>query len=156
VNGFDWFLRQTGRTPLLTAAEEVKLGRRAQAGDVDARRHLFEANVRLVISIAKTYRGKGLEFEDLIQDGTTGLHRATELFDPELGFKFSTYASRWIHQSIQRALASTGRTITVPGHVSERRRILRQVANRLEVGLGRAATPEELSEETGVSVQHVI
>lgn len=113
------YLKEIGRVPLLTAEQEAALARAAQAGDEDARRKLSEANLRLVVSVAKRYAGRGLPFLDLIQEGNLGLMKAAEKFEPERGFKFSTYATWWIRQSITRAIADQGRTIRIPVHLVE-------------------------------------
>jgi RNA polymerase primary sigma factor len=149
------FLRDAGRRPLLTAAQEVELAKRIERGDPDAKRTMIESNLRLVVSIAKRYRHQGLPFLDLIQEGTLGLIRAVEKFDWRRGFKFSTYATWWIRQSVQRAVANHARTIRVPVHVVERQQKLSRAARRLEVELGREATKLELAEATGLPIQHV-
>ncbi len=149
------FLADVGRHKLLTAAEEVYLAKRIEKGDVTAKRRMIESNLRLVVSIAKGYRGLGVPFLDLIQEGTLGLNRAVEKFDWRRGFKFSTYATWWIRQSVQRAVANHARTIRVPVHVVERQQKLSRAARRLEVELGRDATKEELAEATGLPIQHV-
>ena len=130
------FLADVGRHKLLTAAEEVMLAKRIERGDVTAKRHMIESNLRLVVSIAKGYRGLGVPFLDLIQEGTLGLNRAVEKFDWRRGYKFSTYATWWIRQSVQRAVANHARTIRVPVHVVERQQKLSRAARRLEVELG--------------------
>ena len=113
------YLKEIGRVPLLSAQQEMELAKAAQAGDADARRALSEANLRLVVSVAKRYAGRGLPFLDLIQEGNLGLMKAAEKFEPERGFKFSTYATWWIRQSITRAIADQGRTIRIPVHLVE-------------------------------------
>ncbi len=149
------FLSELGRHPLLTAAEEVALAKRVERGDAAAKERMINCNLRLVVSIAKRYRGHSVPFLDLIQEGTIGLNRAVEKFDYRKGFKFSTYATWWIRQAVQRAIAGQSRTIRVPTHVHERRQKLSRAARRLEVQLGRAATHEELAEATGLPLQHV-
>ena len=114
------YLREIGKVPLLTAADEMRLAKRVEKGDAAARDHMIAANLRLVVSIAKNYRNRGLPFLDLIQEGTLGLVRAVEKFDWRRGFKFSTYATWWIRQAIQRGLANDGRTIRIPVHVVEK------------------------------------
>jgi RNA polymerase primary sigma factor len=149
------FLADVGRHKLLTAAEEVTLAKALERGDPTAKRRMIESNLRLVVSIAKGYRGLGVPFLDLIQEGTLGLNRAVEKFDWRRGFKFSTYATWWIRQSVQRAVANHARTIRVPVHVVERQQKLSRAARRLEVELGREATKDELAEATGLPIQHV-
>jgi RNA polymerase primary sigma factor len=149
------FLADVGRHKLLTAADEVTLAKQIERGDPVAKRRMIESNLRLVVSIAKGYRGLGVPFLDLIQEGTLGLNRAVEKFDWRRGFKFSTYATWWIRQSVQRAVANQARTIRVPVHVVERQQKLSRAARRLEVELGREATKAELAEATGLPLQHV-
>jgi RNA polymerase primary sigma factor len=149
------FLADVGRHKLLTASEEVTLAKAIERGDMLAKRRMIESNLRLVVSIAKGYRGLGVPFLDLIQEGTLGLNRAVEKFDWRRGFKFSTYATWWIRQSVQRAVANHARTIRVPVHVVERQQKLSRAARRLEVELGREATKDELAEATGLPMQHV-
>ncbi len=149
------FLADVGRHKLLTAAEEVYLAKAIERGDPTAKRRMIESNLRLVVSIAKGYRGLGVPFLDLIQEGTLGLNRAVEKFDWRRGYKFSTYATWWIRQSVQRAVANHARTIRVPVHVVERQQKLGRAARRLEVELGREATKAELAEATGLPIQHV-
>ena len=149
------FLADVGRHKLLTASEEVMLAKQIEKGDLLAKRRMIESKLRLVVSIAKGYRGLGVPFLDLIQEGTLGLNRAVEKFDWRRGFKFSTYATWWIRQSVQRAVANNARTIRVPVHVVERQQKLGRAARRLEVELGRDATKAELAEATGLPIQHV-
>ena len=149
------FLADVGRHKLLTAAEEVTLAKRIERGDPIAKRRMIESNLRLVVSIAKGYRGLGVPFLDLIQEGTLGLNRAVEKFDWRRGYKFSTYATWWIRQSVQRAVANHARTIRVPVHVVERQQKLGRAARRLEVELGREATKDELADATGLPMQHI-
>jgi len=149
------FLADVGKHKLLTAAEEVALAKRIERGDAIAKRKMIESNLRLVVSIAKGYRGLGVPFLDLIQEGTLGLNRAVEKFDWRRGYKFSTYATWWIRQSVQRAVANHARTIRVPVHVVERQQKLGRAARRLEVEMGREPTKEELAEATGLPMQHI-
>src|SRR3954452_6872817 len=155
AHGLQLFLADVGRHKLLTAADEVILAKQIERGDGRAKRRMIESNLRLVVSIAKGYRGLGVPFLDLIQEGTLGLNRAVEKFDWRRGYKFSTYATWWIRQSVQRAVANHARTIRVPVHVVERQQKLSRAARRLEVELGREATKEELAEATGLPLQHV-
>src|SRR5215210_4375830 len=135
---------------LLDATEERELSRRAQEGDQEARKRLIESNLRLVISIAKKYRGRGVSFEDLIQEGNAGLIRAVERFDPTLGNRFSTYATWWIRQAVTRAVADQARTVRLPTHVVDSLFRLRRAENELSIELGRDATEEELSTRLGI------
>jgi RNA polymerase primary sigma factor len=155
LDALQLFLVEIGRRRLLTAAEEVALAQRIERGDSAAKQHMIESNLRLVVSIAKGYRGLGVPFLDLIQEGTIGLNRAVEKFEWRRGFKFSTYATWWIRQSVQRAVANNAQVIRVPIHVVERRHKLTRAAGRLETQLGRQPSFEELAEATGLPVQHV-
>ena len=139
------YLKEIGQVPLLTAEQETELARAAQAGDEDARRHLSEANLRLVVSVAKRYAGRGLPFLDLIQEGNLGLMKAAEKFEPERGFKFSTYATWWIRQSITRAIADQGRTIRIPVHLVESINRVKKMSGELLRKNGREPTPEMIA-----------
>ena len=139
------YLKEIGQVPLLTAEQETELARAAQAGDEDARRHLSEANLRLVVSVAKRYAGRGLPFLDLIQEGNLGLMKAAEKFEPERGFKFSTYATWWIRQSITRAIADQGRPIRIPVHLVESIHRVKTTAGALLRKNGREPTVEEIA-----------
>ena len=149
------YLRQIGRGRLLTHEEEIDLGRRVREGDETARSKLIEKNLRLVIPVAKKYRGMGLPFGDLIQEGNTGLMRAADKFDPEKGFRFSTYATWWIRQAVQRAVADKGRTIRVPVHMGEKIRKMAQTYNELSTELTREPTDEEVGERLAWDVDRV-
>ena len=149
------FLHEIGRYPLLDAAEEVALAKRIERGDPAAKERMINSNLRLVVSIAKRYRGNGVPFLDLIQDGTIGLTRAVEKFDWRKGFKFSTYATWWIRQAVQRSISAQSRTIRVPTHVHERRQTIGRASRKLEVEFGRPPTHEELAGATGLSLKHV-
>lgn len=138
---------------LLDAQEEKDLSRRARQGDELARKRLIECNLRLVISIAKKYRGRGVLFEDLIQEGNAGLIRAVEKFDPEMGNRFSTYATWWIRQAVTRAVADSARTVRLPAHVVDALYRLRRAENSLSLELGRDATEEELADRLDVKPQ---
>lgn len=139
------YLKEIGQVPLLSAEEEQTLARAARAGDADARRRLSEANLRLVVSVAKRYAGRGLPFLDLIQEGNLGLIKAAEKFEPDRGFKFSTYATWWIRQSITRAIADQGRTIRIPVHLVEHINRVRKTAGELLRKNGREPTAEEIA-----------
>ena len=148
-------MHRAGRYPLLTAAEEVALAKRIERGDAAAKERMINSNLRLVISIAKRYQSQNLPLVDLVQEGVIGLNRAVEKFDWRRGFKFSTYATWWIRQACQRALAGQSATIRVPTHVAERRVKIAGARRRLEPKLGREATRDELAMATGLSLQHV-
>jgi len=155
ADSLQMFMNEIGRYPLLTAAEEVALAKRVERGDRAAKERMINCNLRLVVHVAKRYRGHGVPFGDLIQDGVIGLNRAVEKFDYRKGFKFSTYATWWIRQAVQRSVAGQARTIRVPTHVHERRQTLNRHARKLETELGRTATPEELAKASGLKLQHV-
>ncbi len=149
------YLSEIGRVPLIDARKEVELARRIRKGDAGAKQQLAEANLRLVVSIAKKYIGRGLSFLDLIQEGNIGLFRAVEKFDPERGFKFSTYATWWIRQAITRAIADQARTIRIPVHMVETINKLTHTQRRLVQELGREPTLEELAVEMEMDVKKV-
>jgi RNA polymerase primary sigma factor len=149
------YLDRIGKRKLLTRREEIALSRRVRRGEERARRELIERNLKLVVSVAKKYRGMGLPFEDLIQEGNVGLMRAADRFDPEKGYRFSTYATWWIRQAVGRALSDKGRTIRVPVHMGERARKVGRAAGELALGLGRAPTAEEVAERLGWATEKV-
>ena len=149
------YLKEIGRVPLLTAEEEVDLARRMEAGDETARHRLEEANLRLVVSIAKRYVGRGMMFLDLIQEGNLGLLKAVEKFDYSKGYKFSTYATWWIRPAITRAIADQARTIRIPVHMVETINKYIRVSRQLLQELGRDPTPEEIAHRMGLSVARV-
>jgi RNA polymerase primary sigma factor len=149
------YLRSIGRVPLLNAAEEVSLAKRIERGDMSAKQHMVEANLRLVVSIAKGYVGRGLTFLDLIQEGSLGLIRAVEKFDHRRGYKFSTYATWWIRQAVSRALADKARTIRIPVHMVERLNKLISAERMLIQQLGREPTAEEIAKELECEVREV-
>ncbi len=149
------YLRSIGRVPLLNAAEEVSLAKRIERGDMSAKQHMVEANLRLVVSIAKGYVGRGLTFLDLIQEGSLGLIRAVEKFDHRRGYKFSTYATWWIRQAVSRALADKARTIRIPVHMVERLNKLISAERQLIQQLGREPTNEEIAKELECEVREV-
>ena len=149
------YLKEIGHVPLLTAEEEVALAQRMEAGDEEARHRLEEANLRLVVSIAKRYVGRGMLFLDLIQEGNLGLLKAVEKFDYSKGYKFSTYATWWIRQAITRAIADQARTIRIPVHMVETINKLVRISRQLLQELGRGPRPEEIAKEMGISVARV-
>ena len=149
------YLKEIGHVPLLTAEEEVELAQRMEAGDEEARHRLEEANLRLVVSIAKRYVGRGMLFLDLIQEGNLGLLKAVEKFDYSKGYKFSTYATWWIRQAITRAIADQARTIRIPVHMVETINKLVRISRQLLQELGRDPRPEEIAKEMGISVARV-
>jgi RNA polymerase primary sigma factor len=149
------YLKEIGKVPLLTADEEIELAKRMEKGDNEAKRRLAEANLRLVVSIAKRYVGRGMLFLDLIQEGNLGLIKAVEKFDYRKGYKFSTYATWWIRQAITRAIADQARTIRIPVHMVETINKLIRVSRQLLQELGRDPTPEEIAKEMNLSVDKV-
>jgi RNA polymerase primary sigma factor len=149
------YLRSIGKVELLTADREVALAKRIERGDLHAKQEMVEANLRLVVSIAKGYLGRGLSFLDLIQEGSLGLIRAVEKFDYRRGYKFSTYATWWIRQAVTRAIADKGRTIRIPVHMVEKLNKVVHVERQLVQRLGREPSPEEIAAEAGTSVREV-
>jgi RNA polymerase primary sigma factor len=149
------FLNEAGRYPLLTAAEEVELAKRVERGDQAAKDRMINSNLRLVVSIAKKYQGHGLSLLDLIQEGVIGLIRAVEKFDWRRGYKFSTYATWWIRQAVQRGVANKSRTIRIPVHIAEREQRMGRAERELTAKLGRPPTDEEISKTAKISLKHL-
>ena len=149
------FLNEAGRYPLLTAAEEVELAKRIERGDQAAKDKMINSNLRLVVSIAKKYQGHGLSLLDLIQEGVIGLIRAAEKFDWRRGYKFSTYATWWIRQAVQRGVANKSRTIRIPVHIAEREQRLARAERDLLAKLGRPPTDQELAKAARISLKHL-
>ncbi len=149
------YLKEIGQVPLLTSEQEIELAKRVEQGDEDAKRQLEEANLRLVVSIAKHFTGHGMYLMDLIQEGSLGLIRAVEKYDYKKGFRFSTYATWWIRQSITRAIADQGRTIRIPVHMVENINKVNRASRELVQKLGRDPTPEELAKEAHMSVDRI-
>ena len=149
------YLKEIGKVPLLSAEEEIELAKRMELGDQDAKKRLAEANLRLVVSIAKRYVGRGMLFLDLIQEGNLGLIKAVEKFDYRKGYKFSTYATWWIRQAITRAIADQARTIRIPVHMVETINKLIRVSRQLLQELGREPSPEEIADEINMPVERV-
>lgn len=150
------YLKEIGKVPLLTAEEEIELAKRMELGDEEAKKRLAEANLRLVVSIAKRYVGRGMLFLDLIQEGNLGLIKAVEKFDYRKGYKFSTYATWWIRQAITRAMADQARTIRIPVHMVEVINKLARVQRQMLQDLGREPTPEELAKELDMTAEKVV
>src|ERR1700719_908365 len=146
------FLNEAGRYPLLTAAEEVELAKRIERGDMAAKERMITSNLRLVVSIAKRYQTQGITLGDLVQEGVIGLIRATEKFDWRKGFKFSTYATWWIRQAVQRGVANKARTIRIPVHVVEREQKVSRAERELTATLGQAPSDEEIAKHSKLSV----
>jgi RNA polymerase primary sigma factor len=155
LDSLQLYLREIGRVPLLTADQEVYLAKRVERGDLAAKRQMIEANLRLVVSIAKPQSGRGLSFLDLIQEGSVGLIRAVEKFDYRRGFKFSTYATWWIRQAVTRAIADQARTIRIPVHMFERLNKVVRIERQLVQGLGREPRPDEIAAELELTTAEV-
>ena len=155
IDPLQLFLNQLRHYPLLTAAEEVELAKRIEKGDMDAKERMVTSNLRLVVSIAKKYQGQGLPLTDLIQEGIFGLIRATEKFDWRRGFKFSTYATLWIRQAIQRGLENTSRTVRLPVHIAQRERKISRIHRELNAKLEREPTDEEIAEIADLTPEEV-
>jgi RNA polymerase primary sigma factor len=149
------YLREIGKVPLLTADQEVSLAKRIERGDMSAKTHMIEANLRLVVSIAKGYLGRGLSFLDLIQEGSLGLIRAVEKFDYRKGYKFSTYATWWIRQAVTRAIADKARTIRIPVHMVEKLNKVVHIERQLVQRLGREPRPDEIADELDMAPEEV-
>jgi RNA polymerase primary sigma factor len=149
------FLRDVRRHPLLSAAEEVELAKRIEQGDLEAKERMINSNLRLVVSLAKRYQGQELSLLDLIQEGILGLIRAAEKFDWRRGYKFSTYATFWIRQAIQRGLANQGRTIRIPVHIGQRERKIARAERELALRLGRVPTDQEIAEAADLTLSEV-
>jgi RNA polymerase primary sigma factor len=155
TDSFQMFLNEAGRYPLLTAAEEVELAKRIEKGDMQAKERMINCNLRLVVSIAKRYQTQGITLGDLVQEGVLGLIRAAEKFDWRKGFKFSTYATWWIRQAVQRGVANKARTIRIPVHVVEREQKVARARRELVAVLERDPTPEEISKHSKLPLNHV-
>src|SRR5436305_2278957 len=155
TDSFQMLLNEAGRYPLLTAAEEVELAKRIERGDMAAKERMINCNLRLVVSIAKRYQTQGITLGDLVQEGVLGLIRAAEKFDWRKGFKFSTYATWWIRQAVQRGVANKARTIRIPVHVVEREQQVARARRELVATLERDPTPEEISKHSKLPLNHV-
>src|SRR5206468_3824075 len=155
MDSLQLLLREAGRYPLLKPSEEIELAKRIEKGDLAAKDRMINSNLRLVVANARRYQGQGLALGDLIQEGMLGLIRAVEKFDWRKGFRFSTYATLWIRQAIQRGLENTSRTIRLPVHVAQRSRKVGRIERELTTRLGREPTIEELATETGLPIDQV-
>src|SRR5437870_2930515 len=155
TDSFQMFLNEAGRYPLLTAAEEVELAKRIEKGDMEAKERMINCNLRLVVSIAKRYQTQGITLGDLVQEGVLGLIRAAEKFDWRKGFKFSTYATWWIRQAVQRGVANKARTIRIAVHVVEREQKVSRAERELLATLGRAATDDEVATQSKLPITQV-
>jgi RNA polymerase primary sigma factor len=155
AGALDIFLKDLRRIPLLSAREEIQLAMRVERGDIEAKQRLIEANLRLVVSIAKRYRGLGLPFLDIIQEGTLGVVRAAEKFDYRMGFRFSTYATAWIRQAITRALADKGRAVRIPANVVAKLNAIARAERLLQHTLGREPRVDEIAAATAISIDQV-
>ena len=155
TDSFQLFLNQAARYPLLTAEEEIELAQRIERGDLEAKERLINSNVRLVLSNARRYQGLGLSMQDLVQEAMLGLIRAAEKFDWRRGYKFSTYATLWIRQAIQRGLDNTGRAVRVPAHVAQRQRTVNRIAAELTGKLDREPSDEEIAAEAKLPLDEV-
>jgi RNA polymerase primary sigma factor len=155
LDSLQLFLNEASRYPLLTAEEEIELAQRIERGDLEAKERMINSNLRLVVSIAKRYQGLGLPLGDLIQEAMLGLIRASEKFDWRKGYKFSTYATLWIRQAIQRGLDNTGRQIRLPAHVAQRERTVARVERELAAELDRDPTDQEVAERAGIALSDV-
>lgn len=153
--GLQSYFREIGTTALLTRSEEISLGRRVRNGDTEARERMINANLRLVVKIAKPYAGMAVHLSDLIAEGNIGLMKAVERFDPDAAFRFSTYASWWIKQAVQRALSNQSRTIRIPTHTSQKLGTLRRITSHLASELGRDPSIDELSSVTGLNPSRI-
>lgn len=149
------FLNEASRYPLLASQEEVNLAKRFQAGDRAAREHMINSNLRLVVSIARRYQGRGLPLLDLIQEGTIGLIRAVDKFDYKRGYKFSTYATWWVRQAVQRGIANKSRDIRLPVHISERAGKIARAERELSGGLERVPSEDEIAEQTDLTTKQI-
>src|SRR5204862_6079618 len=156
MDSLQLLLREAGRYPLLKPSEEIELAKRIERGDLDAKERMINSNLRLVVANARRYQGQGLALGDLIQEGMLGLIRAVEKFDWRRGYRFSTYATLWIRQAMQRGLENSGRTIRLPVHVEQRARKVARIERELTTRLGREPTEEEIAEEAELTLEQII